>query len=399
MKYLIKNFKIAAVVALGLGSLASCNKEPEVIMGENPTVPPGQTVAATLAASASDSLFYKLVVKSNLTTLLSNNSLAFTLFVPDNTAMIASGLSNAAVTAMPAATATSIVSYNIYPQKFPAASFPTAFPNIAVSTLLGLDPSNPLVRMNSFPAKNGSQLYVNNVPIGVTDIACSNGVIHKPLALIAPPSRLLKDTMDRVANLTYFKAAIAKADSGQFNLNRFDSLRNYAVTNMTILAPNDAAFQTLIFGLVYGKVFAATGNATIATTQANAAVALGPSIFTNPAFYPDLAAANVRGILAYHFLATNAGAGFQPNIRAFSVNFPATPLAVKTLVNGAVPTHPGVLGQATFTGPVVTNLTFASYGSFPPGGAPFSYVASAVNRDRMAVNGVFHIIDKVLLPQ
>ena len=84
----------------------------------------------------------------------------------------------------------------------------------------------------------------------------------------SPPARLLKDTLNRVSDLTYFKAAVARADSGQVNLGRLDSLLNYAVTNMTVLAPNDAAFQNLIYGLVYGKVFALTGSAVIADAQA-----------------------------------------------------------------------------------------------------------------------------------
>lgn len=391
MKYIIKNFKIAALVTLGAASIIACNKEPEEILPEAPAVPTGQTIAATLAASPNDSLFYKLVVKANLTTLLSNNSLALTVFAPDNTAMIASGLSNAVVNALPAATASALVNYNILPQKYASANFSTAFPNQPVATLLPLDPTNALVRMNSFPSKRGTQHWVNNVPVGATDILCSNGVIHKPLAMVAPASRMLKDTMNRVSTLTYFKAAIEKADSGQSFLNRLDSLRNYPVMNMTILAPNDAAFQTLIYGLVL--------NATGSTTAATGAVALGPSIFTNPAFASILTAATVRGIIAYHILAANLGSGYQPLIRTYSVNYSATPTFVPTLVNSSFPTHPGVMGTATFTGPVVSNLTFASYGSFPPGGTPFSYTATAISRDQPAVNGIFHIIDKVLLPQ
>lgn len=400
MKSIIKNIRTVALLTIGGAVAVSCNKDPEEIAGATPTVPPGQTIAATLAASPTDSLFYKLVVKANLTNLLSNNSLALTVFAPDNTAMIASGLSNAVINAIPATTAASLVNYNILPQKYDTANFSAAFPNQPVATLLPLDPTNPLVRMNSFPSKRAAQFWVNNVPLGVTSIQASNGVIHKPLAMVAPASRMLKDTMNRVATLSYFKAAIEKADSGQSFLNRFDSLRNYPVMNMTILAPNDAAFQTLIYGLVYAKVMALTGgNTTIANAQATGAVALGPSIFTNPAFYPDLSAANVRGIIAYHILAANFGTGYQPLIRTYSVNYRSTPTFVQTLVNAAFPTHPGVMGTATFTGPVVSNLTFASYGSFPPGGAPFSYTATAISRDQPAVNGIFHIIDKVLLPQ
>jgi hypothetical protein len=132
-----------------------------------------------------------------------------------------------------------------------------------------------------------------------------------------------------------------------------------------------------------------------ANTAATGAVAAGPAFLSTN----NVTTALVKGIIAYHFLATNAGAGFQPNIRAFSVNFPSTPLAVKTLVNASVAVHPGIMAKATYTGPFVTALTFSSLGSFPPGGAPFSYTANTVGMDRLAVNGIFHIIDKVLLPQ
>ncbi|HZW71732.1 MAG TPA: hypothetical protein VFF57_12710, partial [Hanamia sp.] len=71
-----------------------------------------------------------------------------------------------------------------------------------------------------------------------------------------------------------------------------------------------------------------------------------------------------------------------------------------TLVNNGIPNHEGVKAQATFTGPLVTSLTFAGKGTFPPGGADFSGPpANAISLDHHAVNGVYHVIDKVLFPQ
>jgi hypothetical protein len=156
-----------------------------------------------------------------------------------------------------------------------------------------------------------------------------------------------------------------------------------------------------VFGLVFSSYLSTrptprTAIDTLtATATANGAVAAGPAFLSTN----NVTTAQLKGILAYHFLATNTGAGFQPNIRAFSVNFPSTPIFVKTLVNAGVAAHPGIMAQATYTGPFVTALTFSSFGTFPPGGAPFSYTANAVGLDRLAVNGIFHIIDKVLLPQ
>jgi Fasciclin domain len=168
---------------------------------------------------------------------------------------------------------------------------------------------------------------------------------------------------------------------------------------MTVLAPNDAAFQTLVYGLVYGAVFAQTGSATIANAQATGAVAAGPAFLSTN----NVTSAQMRGIMAYHLLAsltTSTTTPYQPNIRVFSNNIPATPTFVKTLVNGSVAVHPGILAKATYTGAFATGATFTGLGTFPPGGAAYSGApANAVAIDKHAVNGVYHIIDKVLLPQ
>jgi hypothetical protein len=58
------------------------------------------------------------------------------------------------------------------------------------------------------------------------------------------------------------------------------------------------------------------------------------------------------------------------------------------------------MAQATFTGPFVSSLQFTGVHTFPPTGAPYTGpAATAVSKDNFAVNGVYHVIDKVLLPQ
>jgi hypothetical protein len=75
--------------------------------------------------------------------------------------------------------------------------------------------------------------------------------------------------------------------------------------------------------------------------------------------------------MAYHFFATKSSGSWTPDIRAFSVNFPAaTPTFVKTLVNaagGPAEDHFGILVNATYTGPFVTSLKFTGLGTFPSG--------------------------------
>lgn len=74
----------------------------------------------------------------------------------------------------------------------------------------------------------------------------ANGVIHHTAFLVAPPSQVLAQIIYSDPNLTYFRGAIARADSGQTGLNKIDSLLKYPVVNMTVLAPNNAAFQALL---------------------------------------------------------------------------------------------------------------------------------------------------------
>ncbi len=386
--------------------LSSCNKElgtlPAIVV---PAYPAGtNTLAATIAGTVTDSLYNRIIIKSGLAATLGDNARTFTMFVPDNNALILSfggslPAANGAIASFSAATCAGIVQYNTVGGKVPASAIPTTFPNYPFPSQIILDPTQPFVRMTTFPTKNAVYAYVNNIPITAVDQAASNGIIHHTGALVAPPSATLKTVIAAEPTLSYFRAAVARADSGSVGLSKFDSLLNYGVTNMTVLAPNDAAFQTLVFGLVYSSALAASGgNIPFATAQANGAVAAGPAFLSTN----NVTTLQIKGIVAYHLLAsltTSTTTPYQPNIRVFSTNVPATPTFIKTLVNGSIAIHPGVLAQATYAGPFVSSLKFSSFGTFPPGGAPFSYTATALTLDKHAVNGVYHIIDKVLLPQ
>ncbi|MBS1511761.1 MAG: fasciclin domain-containing protein [Bacteroidetes bacterium] len=416
MKNVSQISRLAYLVLLsGALFLTACNKDLEQPAAiPTPVYPTGSGVAATLAANANYSFYSALITRAGMTATLNDSTKSFTLFATDNAGMkiFVNAASGGAVPlnapdatflgfisgSLPAASAAGIVQYNTIGQKFTASTLSTGFPNYPLPSQIILDPTQPFVRMPIFPVRGTPYSYVNNLPITATDMVAANGVIHTAYSVAAPPSATLKTMVAGESTLSYFRAAITRADSGSTGLSKFDSLMNYGVTNMTVLAPNDAAFQTLIFGLVYSQVLAATGNATVATTQANAAVAAGPAFLAGP----GVTTALVKGIVAYHFLATlttSTTTPYQPNIRVFSNNVSATPVFIKTLVNSSVAAHPGVMAQATYTGPAVTALKFSSYGTFPPGGTPFSYTANVVTMDKHAVNGVYHIIDKVLLPQ
>lgn len=409
--YIHQNRKILTLPLLAafVFVLASCNKDlpdPEPIIyppANNSTT----TIGSIISSDPNYTIFKAAATRVGALAGLSDPNKIFTVFLPDDNAFIASGIPSAAViAALPITTVGGIVNYAIIPgEQLTSAGAPATFPNVQLPTsiTIGQLPGTTLpLKLSTFPSKRATGFWDNNIPVVSPDLTFQNGVIHVTAAIVAPPSQLLKDALYNNPNLTYFKAAVARADSGQTGLNRFDSLLNYAVTNMTVLAPTDTAFQKLIYLLVYGQVYAQTGgNNAIADAQANMAVAAGPAFLSTN----NVSTALVRGIIAYHLLASpNPVTGaFQPNIRVFSVNFPAAsaaPFFVQTLVNSSVAVHPGIKADATFTGPFVTNLTFTGLGTLPPGGAPFSGMpAKATSLDNHAVNGVYYVIDQVLLPQ
>jgi hypothetical protein len=405
---------IYLVLLSALFFLASCNKDLEQFAAiPTPVYPTGLGVAATIAANPNDSLFNRLIVRSGQAATLNDLTKTFTIFAVDNVGMrlfvtaasgglVPAGAPDAVVSGfiannLPVASAAGIVMYNTIGQKFPAASFGTAFPNYPLTSQIILDPTQPFVRMNIFPVRGTPYSYVNNIPVTGVDQAAANGIIHHTFTIVAPPSATLKTVIAGETTLSYFRAAIARADSGSVGLGRLDSLLNYGVTNMTVLTPNDAAMQPILFGALYSGLLAQGVPPATALAQATA-------LSSTPAGFNFLPVATVKGIMAYHFFATNPTGSYVPNIRVFSVNFATTPTFIKTLVNGGVPVHPGILSQAFFTGPVADSVRFTGLGTFPPGGAAYSGAPATSRRtngtlDRHAVNGVFHVIDRVLLPQ
>jgi uncharacterized surface protein with fasciclin (FAS1) repeats len=409
MKYQNIKLKINLLFfILSIVVCVSCNKD-----FEEPSAPPastsGQTIWQIINAGSNYTILKAAIARadsgqvgtSRIDSILNTNGNSLTLFAVDDNAFALSGITPVTIAVLPATEVQEILSYHIIPNALPSVAIPTTFPNTEMPTLLQLDPTNPLIRMNIFPWKNGAgDLFVNNIPITTADQLASNGVIHNVAAVVNPPSELLAQIIYGDTRLTYFSAAIARADSGQVGLNRFDSLLKYPLINMTVLAPTDSAFQVILYEEIYGTLLQEGVPSGTAAAEAGA-LSSSPTVFSNPALYSVLTAQTVRGIVAYHILAVPSEGSYQPLDRVFSVNFPTTAGSfVTTLVNASIAAHPGIMAQATFTGPFVTSLQFTGYGTFPPGGTPYSGgAANTISFDNIGVNGVVHKIDKVLLPQ
>ncbi len=401
----IKKFGTAAAASLLL--FTSCNRvdtapTPSAI----DTTTTGITLSATLAASADDSLFNRMVVRSGLQSTLNTRTNRYTLIVPNNAAMrvFVNAASSGAIpvaapdavhsaflgSTLPVTTAASIVSYNILPQVVRSSSFPTSFPNLEYATTLNPAPTlSALARLDVYLSKRNGN-YINNIPFTTVDVAAANGVIHKTPAINTPPQRAMWERINTDADLTIFKAGIQRADSGVAVTSTSSLI--WALSNLgpslTVFAPNNAAMKAAINYLSGGAVPLASPDA----------------VFIGFLGSNNVTTQLIKGLVVYHIL----------GVRAFSVNLPTTATNYPTLLNGAIPTHPGVGLKATFTGPSVTAATvkgavnptasnvlinptpdgLPSYGATPP--APFAYTGTS---DQHYINGTLHKIDQVLLPQ
>ena len=395
---LFNKIKTASILVLSIGLFFSaCNKAP---LDPTPIKVPTQDQGVTLAALLDNSEFSFLkaaVTRVGLLPNLATTTARYTVFAPTNNAFILSGIpSEAVINALPVATVAGLVSYHVIPQVINAADISTNFPNFEYPTILnptaGTPAFNPLVRLTTYPSRRGSAAWVNNIPVTAADVKATNGVLHKVYTLIAPPSKYIWDSISASSDLTYLKAAIIRADSGVGAASQLQTaLKSFGV-NLTVLAPTNLAFQTLLTGAIY-KALLSQGMPAASAFPTAQFLASTPDVFSNPALYGALSAQTVKGIVVYHVLGTSI-----PGIRVYSVNLPATATAMKTLLNTAVAVHPGITAQATFVGPFVGAATFKGLAN----STASNVIINPLNpfaTDQNFVNGVIMKIDQVLLPQ
>ena len=400
---------------------SACNK---LVLEPVPIEQPAQGTTPTLATLLDDpnfSLLKAAATRVGIMASLADTSLRFTVFAPDDAAIVASlGVPSVAVAAgyiagLTDAQVYGLIAYHVVPQSIKASSISTAFPNFQYPSILNPKPeASALLRLTTFPSvRPGLGAWVNNVPIIATDVQAVNGVLHKVFRLVAPPTQNLWEKINTETDLTYLKAAIARADSGAVAGTRLQDALDVNVnpsaiaSNLTIFAPNDAAMQAFLIGAITKALVAqgvplatAQGTATFAVTTFGLAIISDPYNLLPPPYNATLAAAltptTVKGLVVYHIISSQSGTYLPPGLRVFSVNMPTTATSVKTLLNSAVSVHPGVSIQATFASPFpgIAVVTGASVK-----GAANATASNVVAKDIHCVNGVIHKVDQVLLPQ
>lgn len=411
--------KIACLLVLsGAAVLTACNKGLEQIQGTTPVsvILPGSGSALgdTLKSSAraNDSLYFKIIVKSGLLATLNNKANEYTVFVPTNAAVrkFVTAITGGAVPAaapdavfsaflssasFPAASAAGIVSYNIIPQKLLSTNIPASFPNFQYPTLINPAPSiSALLRLTTFlSTRNGA--WVNNTPIVSLDNLAANGVFHEIANVVVPPTTFLWDRINADTTLKYLKAAIIRADSGTVAPGTLVGALLNIGANLTVYAPTDSAFQVTLSGAIYQALVAQgfpAGGSTFATANslATGRDSIGPTVFRNPLLFKALSAQKVKGLIVYHIL----------GVRAFNNNLPTTESYFPTLLNGAIPTHPGIGLKAVFTGSFVSSATVKGVANATAANILINPLpAPSGTSDQFYLNGVLHKIDQVLLPQ
>ena len=340
---------ILPIFLVAMIGITSCNKDTPLAEPIAQPVQAGSTIGEILNTNTSFSILKAAVTKAGLMTAVSDKNNVFTVFAPSDAAFTASGISLAAINALPVASVTSIVQYHIIPgMKIMSNDIATSFPNVQMPTafIIPAPNTNPLVRFSNFPSRRAGNVWVNNIPVVTPDVNTANGAIHVTAAMLNPPSRVLLDTMARDADLQYLVAAVLAADAGVPSGSRLQDFLANPLANFTVMAPTNQAFMNL---------FAVLG------------------LPQSPASFSLLPAATVRGIVAYHVVLA----------RAFAANLPTAATPVPSLLSASLPTAPV--------------LTFsASQGVKGAVNPIYSKITAA---DRHAINGVYHKIDMVLLPQ
>ncbi len=428
---ILKNKLNIGLTAVAVSTLifSACNKNVKQFTEPVAIASSGISLDSALRANPNDSLYYRMVVKAGVTftTLLKNVTATnqYTLTVPDNNAMkvfinAASGglvplaapdavFSGFIVNNLPAASAAGIVSYNIIPQRYDTASIPNVFPNIQVGTLIQLAPTTaPFVTATSFLSKRPGILRVNNIPLtSPLNVICSNGIIQHTAAVVAPAQRVIWERLNTDNDLTIFKAAIQRADSGTAAPGALVTAFLTGPANFTVLAPTNLAMKQFISAATGGLI----------------PVAAPDAVFIGFLGSNNISTRLVKGIVVYHLFddrSNTAAASLsvkRPG-RIFTPNLPTIATTYPTLLSSADSigiSFPRVSFAATFTGAFASAATVKGAGNatasnfllnatYTPDSSP-SYGTTPVNttylgtNDQFYVNGILHKIDQVLRPQ
>lgn len=328
----IKSIFASAAVALVVLGNSSCDKRDQ-----NINFPAGITDNFATVASQNNLKVLVAAVKAAQMDTAFQYLGQYTIFAPTDSAFNAAGITEANVGTLPPDVLRSVIRQHMLAGRTTSASLLPG-PNAAYRPINVeyLYTSTYLPPTGSFAG-----IFFNGKRLLQADILANNGVIHRINGVLSPAANTLTALLDANSNLSFLKAAIARAG--------LTTTLQGLTAPVTLMAPTNAAFQA--------------------------------------AGFPDIAAINaaapatLAGILSNHVIVN--GAATSTLRRLFACDFRAqsyTALAGTVTVSftGGAPRFRGA-GNTSDASVVVPDLT---YRSSVAGGAP----------------NVAHVIDRVLLP-
>jgi uncharacterized surface protein with fasciclin (FAS1) repeats len=208
--------------------LSSCNKDDDKDMTD-------KTISSVVTTNTNFSMLATAVQKAGLTATLNGNG-PFTVFAPNNDAFIASGVTNATISGLPASTLENILLYHTLGMNVMASAVP-AGPNAVVEAMNG---------DKLYVTRNSSGVYINGVKVVQADISAKNGTIHTIERVLMPPMGNLVETAVMDTSFTYLVAAVLRASEGSTNVAQVLS----GSGPFTVFAPTNQAFRNAGFATI-----------------------------------------------------------------------------------------------------------------------------------------------------
>ncbi|MCB2377546.1 fasciclin domain-containing protein [Hymenobacter sp. BT635] len=285
-------------------SLASCSDDDNE---DAMVTPPAQNIVQVAQGNAAFSALVAAVTKADLAATLSGAG-PFTVFAPTNDAFakLAPPFNTAAnITAITDAAQISqlrgILLYHVLGANVKAADIATGASSATTARPATTVGGTAINDNRVYLTKNGTGVFINGSTRVVTpDVAASNGTIHAIDNVLMPPSQTIAEIV---------AASATRATAPEFTL-LLQALQRPAAAailtaagnqgaNVTVFAPTDAAFRTLLNGAPLSSV-----------SDANLTAILSRHVIgTGRVFSSDLAPGNVA-TLGGNVTVAAAGTGF-----------------------------------------------------------------------------------------
>lgn len=233
---IIKNFKILAILLIGLLLIVSCSDDNDDTM----PAPMPETISELAVATADLSNLVAALTRANLVETLDAAG-NYTVFAPTNAAFSAFLVENnfASVNDVPVNVLTQVLLNHVIAEELPAASLTTGYKNTLASY------ADTSLNLSMF-INTSSGVKLNGISNVVTpNIEATNGVIHIVDAVIGLPT--IVDQALANPSFESLVAALSAADGDLVNVLNGEG-------TFTVLAPDNDAFTTFLNGTSLGDV-------------------------------------------------------------------------------------------------------------------------------------------------